>query len=115
MVEEDLSKVYFSHFKKLNIKGVPCYLTRTGYTGEDGFELSIPNASLVELANALVAHERLEVAGLGARDALRLEAGLCLYGNDMDENITPIEAGLTWTIAKSRREKCDFLGGEKIK
>eukprot|EP01024_Parvocaulis_polyphysoides_P037358 TRINITY_DN3328_c0_g1_i2.p1 TRINITY_DN3328_c0_g1~~TRINITY_DN3328_c0_g1_i2.p1 ORF type:complete len:441 (-),score=71.15 TRINITY_DN3328_c0_g1_i2:181-1503(-) len=115
MVEEDLSKVYFSNFKKLNIKGVPCYLTRTGYTGEDGFELSIPNASLVELANALVAHERLQVAGLGARDALRLEAGLCLYGNDMDENITPIEAGLTWTIAKSRREKCDFLGGEKIK
>eukprot|EP01026_Neomeris_dumetosa_P039151 TRINITY_DN3206_c1_g1_i1.p1 TRINITY_DN3206_c1_g1~~TRINITY_DN3206_c1_g1_i1.p1 ORF type:complete len:403 (-),score=44.79 TRINITY_DN3206_c1_g1_i1:156-1364(-) len=115
MVAEDLSKVYFSNFKKLDIKGIPSYLTRTGYTGEDGFELSIPNSGLLDIANALVGNEKVQLAGLGARDALRLEAGLCLYGNDMDENITPIEAGLTWTIAKSRREKCDFVGGEVIK
>eukprot|EP01025_Chloroclados_australasicus_P006974 TRINITY_DN1220_c0_g2_i1.p2 TRINITY_DN1220_c0_g2~~TRINITY_DN1220_c0_g2_i1.p2 ORF type:complete len:402 (-),score=68.33 TRINITY_DN1220_c0_g2_i1:309-1514(-) len=115
LVKEDLSKIYFSNFKKLDIKGVPCYLTRTGYTGEDGFELSIPNENLFDIATSLNAHEKMQVAGLGARDALRLEAGLCLYGNDMNEDITPVEAGLTWTIAKSRRDKCDFLGGEKIK
>ncbi|PSC76849.1 glycine cleavage T [Micractinium conductrix] len=114
-VKQDLDKVYFSNFLKLDIKGIPCFLTRTGYTGEDGFELSIPNASTVELADALNSDERVRLCGLGPRDSLRLEAGLCLYGNDLNEDITPIEAGLTWTIGKRRREACDFLGGQTIK
>jgi aminomethyltransferase len=114
-VEEDLSKVYFSNFRKLNIDGVPCFLTRTGYTGEDGFELSIPNSNVLAIAKKLVADDRVRMCGLGPRDSLRLEAGLCLYGNDLTEDITPIEAGLTWTIAKSRREACAFLGGDVIK
>lgn len=114
-VQEDLSKVYFGNFVKLGIKGIPCWATRTGYTGEDGFELSIPNDRVVELAEALLKDPKAKFAGLGARDALRLEAGLCLYGNDLDENITPIEAGLAWTVGKRRREKFDFLGGEVIK
>lgn len=114
-VKDDLSKLYFGNFKKLDIAGSPCFITRTGYTGEDGFELSIPNADAVALAKALMADSRVRMSGLGARDALRLEAGLCLYGNDLNEDITPVEAGLTWTVAKSRREACDFLGGETIK
>lgn len=115
LVDEDLSKVYFSDFRKLDIKGHPSYLTRTGYTGEDGFELSIPNDKAVEIAEALMKNPRVQMCGLGARDSLRLEAGLCLYGNDLTEDITPVEAGLTWTIGKRRREACDFLGGEVIK
>lgn len=114
-VKEDLNKIYFGNFTKLNIAGVPCFLTRTGYTGEDGFELSIPNDKATELARKFMSDNRVRMTGLGARDSLRLEAGLCLYGNDLTEDITPIEAGLTWTIGKSRREACDFLGGDVIK
>lgn len=82
------------------------------YTGEDGFELSIPNDSLNTFAEKFVSNPAVWMGGLGARDALRLEAGLCLYGNDITETTSPIEAGLTWTIAKSRRAECSFLGGE---
>ncbi|WPT17487.1 Aminomethyltransferase [Picochlorum sp. SENEW3] len=114
-VKEDLSKLYFGMFTKIDIAGSPCFVTRTGYTGEDGFELSIPNADAVALAKALTSDSRVRLAGLGPRDSLRLEAGLCLYGNDLNEDITPVEAGLTWTIAKSRRDACDFLGGDVIK
>ncbi|KAI7843213.1 hypothetical protein COHA_003193 [Chlorella ohadii] len=114
-VQQDLDKVYFSNFRRLDIKGVPCWLTRTGYTGEDGFELSIPNDKAVELADALNNDERVRLCGLGPRDSLRLEAGLCLYGNDLNEDLTPIEAGLTWTVGKRRREAFDFLGGEVVK
>lgn len=115
LVKDDLSKFYFSQFKKLDIKGIPCYLTRTGYTGEDGFEISAPNSHAVALAEALVSNDKVKLAGLGARDALRLEAGLCLYGNDLTEELTPIEAGLAWTVGKKRREAFDFLGGQVIK
>jgi aminomethyltransferase len=116
LVDVDLSKMYFSYFTVADIKGVKdCFITRTGYTGEDGFEISIPNEGAVEIMDALLASGPLIPAGLGARDSLRLEAGLCLYGNDMDMETSPIEAGLTWTISKSRRDKCDFVGGEVIK
>merc|ERR1712176_1155291 len=116
LVDVDLSKMYFSYFTVADIKGVKdCFITRTGYTGEDGFEISIPNEGAVEIMDALLAAGPLIPAGLGARDSLRLEAGLCLYGNDMDMKTSPIEAGLTWTISKSRREKCDFVGGDVIK
>jgi len=112
---EDLSKLYFGMFKKMDIAGAPSFVTRTGYTGEDGFELSIPNANILEIAKKLVSDSRCRLAGLGPRDSLRLEAGLCLYGNDLTEDITPVEAGLTWTVGKRRREAFDFLGGEIIK
>lgn len=85
------------------------------YTGEDGFEISIPSTAAVALADKLVAHPRVRLSGLGPRDSLRLEAGLCLYGNDLNEQLTPVEAGLAWTIGKRRREKFDFLGGEVVK
>ena len=115
LVKEDLSKIYFGNFQKLDIDGAASFLTRTGYTGEDGFELSIPNDKVLEVTKKLCSDSRLRLAGLGPRDSLRLEAGLCLYGNDLNEDITPVEAGLTWTVGKRRREAFDFLGGEIIK
>jgi len=110
----DLSKFYFSQFVKIDINGAPCYLTRTGYTGEDGFEISVPLDATEALASTLV-QDGVKLAGLGARDALRLEAGLPLYGNDLEEHITPVEAGLTWTVGKPRREAFSMLGGDVIK
>lgn len=115
LVDADLSKLYFSNFIKADIAGVPCWITRTGYTGEDGFECSIPNEALEKLAKKFTENKDVWLGGLGARDALRLEAGLCLYGNDITEDTSPVEAGLTWTIGKSRRKDCSFLGGERIK
>mmetsp|Transcript_13930 Transcript_13930/g.26778 ORF Transcript_13930/g.26778 Transcript_13930/m.26778 type:complete len:429 (-) Transcript_13930:1780-3066(-) len=115
LVDIDLSTMYFSHFTVAPIKGIESFITRTGYTGEDGFEISIPNEGAHEIIEALLASGPLKLAGLGARDSLRLEAGLCLYGNDLEMHISPIEAGLTWTISKSRREACDFVGGDVIK
>ncbi len=83
--------------------GVECFITRSGYTGEDGFEISVPAESAVALAKALLSQPEVKPAGLGARDTLRLEAGLCLYGHDINETTTPVEAGLTWAIQKVRR------------
>ncbi|PXW95484.1 aminomethyltransferase [Sphaerotilus hippei] len=80
-----------------------CFITRSGYTGEDGFEISVPAEHATSLARALLAQPEVEAAGLGARDTLRLEAGLCLYGHDIGETTTPVEAGLTWAIQKVRR------------
>ncbi len=86
------------------------WVTRSGYTGEDGFEISVPHAQAVALAEALLAMDEVEAIGLGARDSLRLEAGLCLYGNDIDTTTTPVEAALEWAIQKARREG-DRAGG----
>ena len=85
------------------VNGVECFITRSGYTGEDGFEISVPAEASVALAKALLAQPEVKPAGLGARDTLRLEAGLCLYGHDINETTTPVEAGLTWAIQKVRR------------
>jgi aminomethyltransferase len=85
------------------IGGVECFITRSGYTGEDGFEISVPADSAVAIAKALLSQREVKPAGLGARDTLRLEAGLCLYGHDINEHTTPVEAGLTWAIQKVRR------------
>ncbi|HEX7440603.1 MAG TPA: glycine cleavage system aminomethyltransferase GcvT [Caldimonas sp.] len=85
------------------LAGADCFVTRSGYTGEDGFEISVPAAQADSLARALLALPEVKPAGLGARDTLRLEAGLCLYGHDIDVTTTPIEAGLTWAIQKIRR------------
>jgi aminomethyltransferase len=88
--------------------GAECYLTRSGYTGEDGFEISVPAHQAEALARVLLAQPEVRPAGLGARDTLRLEAGLCLYGHDIDTRVTPVHAGLTWAIQKVRR-----AGGER--
>lgn len=96
------------------VAGIPnCRVTRCGYTGEDGFEISVDPKQTVNLANSLMKFNEVKPSGLGARDSLRLEAGLCLYGNDIDETINPVEAGLVWTIGgpKSRRRlEQGFLG-----
>jgi aminomethyltransferase len=115
LTDLDLSKLYFGMFTETKINGVPVWLTRTGYTGEDGFEISLLKTDTVALTKKLLENPAARMCGLGARDSLRLEAGLCLYGNDLDETISPLDAGLTWTIGKSRREACDFVGGEAIK
>ena len=93
------------------LAGVPCFVTRSGYTGEDGFEISVPAAHATVLAEALLAQPEVKPAGLGARDTLRLEAGLCLYGHDIDEKTSPIEAGLSWAIQKVRRPGGARAGG----
>lgn len=83
--------------------GAPCFISRSGYTGEDGFEISMPAAAAEPICEALLRNPAVAPAGLGARDSLRLEAGLCLYGADLDETTTPVEAALEWTIPKVRR------------
>jgi aminomethyltransferase len=93
------------------LEGADCYLTRSGYTGEDGFEISVPAEAAERLARALLAQPEVQPAGLGARDTLRLEAGLCLYGHDIDTHTTPVEAGLTWSIQKVRRAGGQRAGG----
>jgi aminomethyltransferase len=95
----------------LTLGSIDCLVSRSGYTGEDGFEISVPAADAEALANTLTANDEVVPVGLGARDSLRLEAGLCLYGNDIDELTTPIEAGLTWVIGKRRKQTWDFPGG----
>ncbi len=87
------------------------WISRSGYTGEDGFEISVPDGGVRGLADALLAMEEVAPIGLGARDSLRLEAGLCLYGHDIDETTTPVEAGLTWAIQKVRRTGGARMGG----
>ena len=92
-------------------QGTPLYITRSGYTGEDGFEISVPAAQAEALARAVLAQPEVKPIGLGARNSLRLEAGLCLYGNDIDTTTTPIEAGLNWAIQKVRRSGGARAGG----
>ena len=94
-----------------NLAGALCFVTRSGYTGEDGFEISVPADQAVALAEALLAQPEVKPAGLGARDTLRLEAGLCLYGHDINETTSPVEAGLTWAIQKVRRPGGARAGG----
>ncbi len=95
-------------------EGVDLWISRSGYTGEDGFEISVPAGRVEELAERLLADERVNPIGLGARDSLRLEAGLCLYGHDIDETTSPVEAGLQWAMQKRRREQGGFPGADRI-
>jgi len=104
----------FMSFRVLDVAGVPCFVTRSGYTGEDGYEISAPADAARSLAERLLAHPDVEPVGLGARDSLRLEAGLCLYGHDIDTTTSPVEAALTWSIGKRRREQGGFPGAERI-
>jgi aminomethyltransferase len=94
-----------------SLDGIECFVTRSGYTGEDGFEISVPAAHAEQLARALLAQPEVKPIGLGARDTLRLEAGLCLYGHDIDTTTTPVEGALTWAIQKVRRAGGARAGG----
>jgi aminomethyltransferase len=110
----NVSNLKFMNGNNFKFNGITTYITRSGYTGEDGFEISIPNNNVENLIKLLVSN-KVKPIGLGARDTLRLEAGLCLYGNDLNEEINPIEANLKWAIAKKRREEGGFNGWEIIK
>ncbi len=101
----------FMDVTTLTLNGVECWVSRSGYTGEDGYEISVPNENATDLARALLALPDVEPIGLGARDSLRLEAGLCLYGHDIDTGTTPVQAALTWAIQKVRRAGGDRAGG----
>lgn len=104
----------FMNAEKLTIADVPCYISRSGYTGEDGYEISIPAGDAVRLAELILDEPEVAPVGIGARDTLRLEAGLTLYGNDIDETTTPVEAGLSWTIPTRRRAEGGFPGDTVI-
>jgi aminomethyltransferase len=97
------------------VGGIDCHIARSGYTGEDGFEVSVAADKATALAKLLLAQDGVQPIGLGARDSLRLEAGLCLYGHDIDETTSPIEAALAWSIQKRRRDDGGFPGFERIK
>lgn len=106
-----VTEMRFMDVRDVTVAGVPCTVSRSGYSGEDGFEISIPAGEAAGVARKLLAHDAVEPIGLGARDSLRLEAGLCLYGNDIDTTTTPVEAALEWAIQKSRRRGGDREGG----
>ena len=101
---------------EMDLAGMPCFVARCGYTGEDGFEIFVPEKHAVALWQLLTDQPEVMPSGLGARDTLRLEAGLCLYGHDIDDTTTPSEAGLSWTVGKARREPgaVPFPGMDKI-
>jgi aminomethyltransferase len=100
----------FMDCKPVEIAGTACLVSRSGYTGEDGYEISVPAGQAEALARRLLAEDEVAASGLGARDSLRLEAGLCLYGHDIDTTTTPVEADLTWAIQKRRRQDGGFPG-----
>lgn len=106
-----VADMLFMDVRALDIAGAACVVSRSGYTGEDGFEISVPAAQAEALARTLLAQPGVAPIGLGARDSLRLEAGLCLYGADIDETTTPVEAALEWSIQKSRRAGGARAGG----
>ena len=106
-----LENMPFMTIREVELGGIPCSISRSGYTGEDGFEISVPAESAKDLAENLLANDSVAPIGLGARDSLRLEAGLCLYGQDLTRDTTPVEAGLAWTIAKARRSGGARAGG----
>ena len=105
------AQLVFMTGARLAIAGADCLVTRSGYTGEDGFEISVPAAQAEALARTLLAQPEVQPIGLGARNSLRLEAGLCLYGNDLDTTTTPVEAGLNWAMQKVRRSGGARAGG----
>ena len=105
-----ISELTFMKVVRTTVAGAPAIISRTGYTGEDGFEISIEGADAERVARALLGESEVLPVGLGARDSLRLEAGLCLYGHDIDETRNPAEGNLLWSIGKRRKEAKDFPG-----
>lgn len=114
LIDIPLADLTFMTSREGTVASVKCRVTRCGYTGEDGVEISIPADKANQVTEALLQSSEVKLAGLGARDSLRLEAGLCLYGNDIDESITPVEANLTWLIGKQRRGDGKFPGAHVI-
>jgi aminomethyltransferase len=110
----DVAALSFMEVAQTMIGGIPVQVSRSGYTGEDGFEISVPDERAAELWRLLMADEQVKPIGLGARDSLRLEAGLCLYGHDIDPTTSPVEAGLAWSIQKRRREEGGFPGAARV-
>ncbi len=110
-LDAELPRLSFLSGRPSTLHAIDCYVTRSGYTGEDGFEISLPAEHAEALARKLLAESEVKPAGLGARDTLRLEAGLCLYGQDIDAATTPIEAGLSWAVPKVRRPGGARAGG----
>ncbi|GGF55015.1 aminomethyltransferase [Terasakiella brassicae] len=104
----------FMETMEVDFLGTTCRISRLGYTGEDGYEISIPQGEATRIAKILLEDENLAPVGLGARDSLRLEAGLCLYGNDIDATTSPVEAQLNWAMQKRRREEGGFPGADRI-
>lgn len=105
------ANMVFMNTGTVELAGAQCMISRSGYTGEDGFEISIPAGKAEEVARLLLAQPEVAPIGLGARDSLRLEAGLCLYGHDMDATVTPVEASLAWSLSKLRRAEGARAGG----
>ena len=110
----EVSSLVFMEAGEFVWNGAALFVSRSGYTGEDGFEISVPAETAEAFAQALLDQEEVQPVGLGARDSLRLEAGLCLYGHDIDETTSPIEASLSWAVSKRRRAEADFPGAERI-
>jgi aminomethyltransferase len=110
----DVASLAFMQGAATMVARIPAHVSRSGYTGEDGFEISVPADRAAELWQVLMADEQVKPIGLGARDSLRLEAGLCLYGHDIDTTTSPVEAGLAWSIQKRRREEGGFPGAARI-
>ncbi len=110
----EAASLKFMHAATLSVMGLDFYVSRSGYTGEDGYEISVPADAAEDFAQALLKEPEVLPIGLGARDSLRLEAGLCLYGHDIDETTTPVEANLTWAIGKRRKTDRDFPGADRI-
>ncbi|WP_413702413.1 hypothetical protein ACLKMH_19890 [Psychromonas sp. KJ10-10] len=106
-----VADMVFMDALKVTLADVECYVSRSGYTGEDGYEISVPASHADALARLLLSNDAVEWVGLGARDSLRLECGLCLYGHDLDETTTPVEASLLWGISKNRRSDGERAGG----
>ncbi|KAF9785158.1 glycine cleavage system T protein [Thelephora terrestris] len=109
----DLRSLTFGRSAFVPLEGFNLHVARGGYTGEDGFEISVPPSETVEVAK-LLSQAPVQLTGLGARDSLRLEAGMCLYGQDLDEDISPVEAGLSWVIGKERKETGGFIGADLV-
>jgi aminomethyltransferase len=108
-------KLKFMQADKFDIKNVGlCFISRSGYTGEDGFEISVPNSTVRAFADSLLAQPQVMPVGLGARDSLRLEAGLSLYGHELDPTTTPVEADLMWSISKRRRAEGGYVGAATV-
>ncbi len=110
----EAANLAFMYGARMNIGGITAHVTRSGYTGEDGYEISVLARDVAALWSMLLADDRVRPIGLGARDSLRLEAGLSLYGHELDETISPVEAGLTWSIQKRRRKDGGYPGAQRL-
>ncbi len=107
----DLSRMEFMSVREIALDGIPCLFSRSGYTGEDGFEIGMNDDHVIAVAELLLSNPNVAWAGLGARDSLRMEAGLPLYGHEITQDTTPVEAGLSWAVSKARRSQGERTGG----